>query len=44
MTYEGSCIEDKQPLLGVSVGCIVVVVETQHKLPILETQSIAGQQ
>jgi hypothetical protein len=26
MTYEGSCIEDKQPLLGVSVGCIVVVV------------------
>jgi len=26
MTYEGSCIEDKQPLVGVSVGCIVVVV------------------
>lgn len=25
MTYEGSCIEDKQPLLGVSVACIVVV-------------------
>jgi hypothetical protein len=26
MTYEGSCIEDKQPLVGVSAGCIVVVV------------------
>lgn len=26
MTYEGSCIEDTQPLVGVSVGCIMVVV------------------